>query len=56
VYRALQKMRDALAEGPHAAYPYDSDPGVRLRRFSRAVASPDIGAVRRDGAAVHRSA
>jgi RNA polymerase sigma-70 factor, ECF subfamily len=56
VYRALQKMRVKLAEGPPGPGPYDSDPGVRRRRFSGEAGDPDIGAVRQDGAAVHRSA
>jgi hypothetical protein len=45
-----------LAEGPPGPEPYDSDPGVRRRRFSGGAADPDIDAVRQDGDAMHRSA
>jgi RNA polymerase sigma-70 factor (ECF subfamily) len=41
VYRALQKMRVKLAEGLPGADPYDSDPDVRRRRFSREAGDPD---------------
>jgi RNA polymerase sigma-70 factor (ECF subfamily) len=54
VYRALQKMRVKLAGGPPAPSPYDSDPGVRGRRFSRQAEDPDGGAVHQDGTEVHR--
>jgi RNA polymerase sigma-70 factor (ECF subfamily) len=53
VYRALQKMRVKLAEGPPGPGPYDSDPGVRGRRFSQEEGDPDIGAVHQDGTEVH---
>jgi RNA polymerase sigma-70 factor (ECF subfamily) len=56
VYRALQKMRAKLAEGPPGADADDSDQGVRRRRFSREARRPDIRAVRQDGAAECRSA
>jgi DNA-binding CsgD family transcriptional regulator len=56
VYRALQKMRVKLAEGPPGADPHDSDPGVCRHRFSGEAGDPDTGAVRQDGEAVHRSA
>jgi RNA polymerase sigma-70 factor (ECF subfamily) len=54
VYRALEKMRVKLADGTPVSY--DSDPGVRGRRFNQEEGDPDIGAVDEDGAKVHRSA
>jgi RNA polymerase sigma-70 factor (ECF subfamily) len=45
VYRALEKMRGAFAEGPPERDLDDSDPGVR-RRFRHAAGDPDAGAVR----------
>jgi RNA polymerase sigma-70 factor (ECF subfamily) len=56
VYRALQKMRVKLAEGPPGPGPYESDPGVGGRRFSQQAEDPDIGVGGQDGAKVHRSA
>jgi RNA polymerase sigma-70 factor, ECF subfamily len=47
VYRALQKMRVKLAEGPRVPTLCDTDPGVRRGRFSREAGDPDVGAVRR---------